>query len=195
MPTRDDARRLLGEWVKNPGLLRHCLAVEAAMRAYAPKYGGDPEIWGIAGLLHDFDYERHPVPDAEAKTGHPFEGVKALRELGYPEEVVHAILGHAQYSGVPRDTDMSKCLFAVDELCGFLTAMAYVRPERLVGITPEAVKKSLNKKKFAEKVSRDDIAQGVAELGLPEEVHFETVIRAMQDEAEALGLVVSELPS
>jgi putative nucleotidyltransferase with HDIG domain len=195
MPTRDDARRLLGEWVKNPGLLRHCLAVEAAMRAYAPKYGGDPEIWGIAGLLHDFDYERHPVPDPVAKTGHPFEGVKALRELGYPEEVVHAILGHAQYSGVPRDTDMSKCLFAVDELCGFLTAMAYVRPERLVGITPEAVKKSLNKKKFAEKVSRDDIAQGVAELGLPEEVHFETVIRAMQDEAEALGLVVSELPS
>jgi putative nucleotidyltransferase with HDIG domain len=195
MPTRDDARRLLGEWVKNPGLARHCLAVEAAMRAYAPKYGGDPEIWGIAGLLHDFDYERYPVPDAAAKTGHPFEGVKALRELGYPEEVVHAILGHAQYSGVPRDTDMSKCLFAVDELCGFLTAMAYVRPERLVGITPEAVKKSLNKKKFAEKVSRDDIAQGVAELGLPEEVHFETVIRAMQDEAEALGLVVSELPS
>jgi putative nucleotidyltransferase with HDIG domain len=196
MPSRDDARLLLGEWVKNPGLLRHCLAVETAMRAYAPKYGGDPETWGIAGLLHDFDYERYPVPDPAAKTGHPFEGVKVLKELGYPDEVIRAILGHAQYSGVPRDTDMAKCLFAVDELCGFLTAMAYVRPERLEGITPEAVKKSLNKKKFAEKVSREDIAQGVAELGLPEEVHFETVIRAMQNGAEALGLAAApELPS
>lgn len=188
MPPRAAAFELVKEWVKNPALVRHCLAVEAAMRAYAPKYGGDPQIWGITGLLHDFDYERYPVPDPAAKTGHPFEGVRILRERGYPEEIVRAILGHAQYSGVPRESALAKCLFACDELCGFLTAMAYVRPERLRGITPGAVRRSLAKKKFAEKVSRADIAQGITELGLPEEVHMETVIRAMQEEAEALGL-------
>jgi putative nucleotidyltransferase with HDIG domain len=155
------------------------LTVEAAMRAYARKYGEDEELWGITGLLHDFDYEKYPNPDPAAKTGHPFEGVKVLREKGYPEEMIQAILGHAAYSGAPRETLIAKCLFACDELCGFITAVGWIRPERLAGLTPAKVKKYLKNKRFAEKVSREEIAQGIAELGVPEDEHIALVIRAL----------------
>ncbi len=173
------------EWVESRGLRKHMLAVESAMRAYARKYGQDEELWGIAGLLHDFDYEKYPNPERN-KEGHPFPAVKILREKGYPEEIIQAILGHAVYSGVPRETLMAKCLFAVDELCGFLTAMAYIRPERLNGLTPDKVREYLKNKRFAEKVSREEIAQGITEIGVSEDEHIALVIQAMQGIADKL---------
>ncbi len=188
MPSRSEAWDLLTEWVQSESLRRHMLCVEAAMRAYANKYGGDPEEWGLTGLLHDLDYEKYPQPDPMARTGHPFEAIKLLREKGYPESVLEAILGHATYSGAPRTSQMAKCLFAVDELCGFIVAIGYMRPDKLQGITPDTVRKYLKKKKFAEKVSREEIAQGVAELGLPEEEHFVLVIGALQGIAGEIGL-------
>jgi putative nucleotidyltransferase with HDIG domain len=178
--TREQARQLLQEYVKSP-LLKHCLAVEAAMRAYAAKYGGDADIWGITGLLHDFDYEQFP-------SEHPFKGVAILKEQGYPEEIIQAILGHATFSGVPRESQMAKCLFAVDELCGFIVACALVRPTRLEGLEPKSVKKRLKEKSFAAKVNREEIAQGIAELGVPEDEHIDLVIRAMQGIESDLGL-------
>ncbi len=188
MHSREEAWSLLTEWVQSESLRRHMLCVEAAMRAYAEKYGADPEEWGLAGLLHDLDYEKYPSPDPAAKTGHPFEAVKLLREKNYPEEILEAILGHATYSGTPRRTQMAKCLFAVDELCGFLVAMAYMRPDKLNGITPDTVRKYLKKKKFAEKVSREEIAQGIAELGISEDEHFNLVAGALQGIMGELGL-------
>lgn len=194
MPNREAAWKLLTEWVSSESLRRHMLAVEASMRAYARKYGEDEEMWGIAGLLHDLDYERYPHPDAAAKTGHPFEAARVLREKEYPEEIIQAILGHAAYSGTPRQTLMAKCLFACDELCGFITAVGWIRPERLAGLTPAKVKKYLKNKRFAEKVSREEITRGIAELGAPaclpapdgaadgrqEDEHIALVIEAMQ---------------
>ena len=182
----DKAFALLAEHVSQPGLLKHCLSVEAAMRAYARKYGADEELWGATGLLHDFDYEKHPVPDPAAKTGHPFEGVKILRDQGYPEEMTEAILGHATYSGTPRTSQMAKCLYACDELCGLVLALAYVRPERFKGMDAASVEKAMKKKKFAEKVSREEIGQGIAELGVPREEHFRTVVEAMRGIQEEL---------
>ncbi len=187
MPQREDAWQLLTDWVESPSLRKHMLCVEAAMRAYALKYQGDEDLWGITGLLHDLDYEKYPNPDPIMKTGHPFEAVKVLREQGYPEEMVEAVLGHATYSGVSRETQMAKCLFAVDELCGFLVAIAYMRPDKLSGITPETVTKYLKKKKFAEKVSREEIARGTMELGISEEEHFKTVISALQNISDKIG--------
>lgn len=188
MPSRAEAWNLLTEWVQSESLRRHMLCVEAAMRVYAEKYGGDREEWGLAGLLHDLDYEKYPNPDPAAKTGHPFEAVKLLKEKKYSEEILEAILGHATYSGTPRASQMAKCLFAVDELCGFLVAIAYMRPDKLAGITPDAVRKYLKKKKFAEKVSREEIAQGVAELGVSEDEHFSLVAGALRSIAGELGL-------
>lgn len=185
--TREQAWNLAQEWVKSESLRKHLLAVEAAMRAYALKYGEDPEIWGIAGLLHDFDYEKFPEPDPAAKTGHPFEGVKILREQGYPEEIIEAILGHALYSGVPRASNMAKALFACDELCGFIVACAYPRPEKLNGLTANSVNKKLKTKNFAEKVSREDIDLGVSELGVNKDEHIDFVIKALQGIAPQLG--------
>lgn len=156
------------------------------MRAYAKKFGEDEELWGLCGLLHDFDYEKYPTPDAAAKTGHPFEGEKILREKGYPEEVIHIILGHAQYSGVPRDTNAAKCLFAVDELCGFVMAIAHMKPDRFATLTIQSVEKRLKEKKFAAKVSREDIEQGIAELGVARAEHIQLVITAMAGIAEQL---------
>ncbi|MFH0890669.1 MAG: HDIG domain-containing metalloprotein [Candidatus Liptonbacteria bacterium] len=187
MPNREDAWQLLMEWVVSPNLRKHMLCVEAAMREYAKKYDENQELWGITGLLHDFDYEKYPVPDPIAKTGHPFEGVKVLKEMGYPPEIASAILGHAVYAGVPRDSLMAKCLFAVDELCGFLMAIAYMRPDKLAGITPEVVKKYLKREKFAEKVNRAEIAQGIKELEVGEDKHYELVIKALQDISQELG--------
>ena len=157
------------------------------MRAYAVKYGGDVEEWGITGLLHDFDYEKFPQPDAEKKTGHPFEGVRHLQSLNYPDTVIQAILGHALYSGVAREIQMAKCLFAVDELSGFVVAVAKMKPDNLQSLEAKSVKKKLKDKSFAAKVSREDIALGVAELGLPEDEHIDFVIKALRPVAKELG--------
>lgn len=187
MPDREAAWALLTEYTESESLRKHMLAVEAAMRTYAKKYGEDEDYWGITGLLHDFDYERWPNPDLD-ETGHPYTGVKILREKGYPEEMLEAIMGHAEYSGTPRTTQLAKTLFAVDELCGFITAVAYVRPEKLVGMKPKSVRKKLKDKRFAAKVSRDDIRVGVEELGVDESEHIATCIAAMAEIAAELGL-------
>ena len=186
MSPREEALKLLNEYVTSESLRKHCLSVEAAMRAYARKFGEDEELWGICGLLHDFDYEKYPKPDAVAKTGHPFEGEKILREKGYPEEVIKIILGHATYSGVSRDSNAAKCLFAVDELCGFVMAVAYLKPDRFASLTVQSVEKRLKEKKFAAKVSREDIEQGIVELGVERAAHIQTVITAMAGITEKL---------
>lgn len=178
---------MLTEWVKSESLIKHMLAVEAAMRAYAERFGEDKELWGITGLLHDFDYEKCPAVDPVAKTGHPFEGVRVLQEQGYPQEITQAILGHATYSGVPRMANMAKVLFAVDELCGFIMACAYVRPTKLEGMDASSVKKKLKNKDFAAKVSREDIEKGINELGVGRDEHINFVIAAMQAIAKDLG--------
>ena len=154
------------------------------MRAYAEKFGEDVEAWGIVGLIHDFDYEKHPTAEE-----HPFVGVKILREKGWPEEWIEAILGHADYSGVPRKTQLAKTLFAVDELCGFITAVTYVRPSRsLAEVKVKSVKKKLKDKRFAAAVSREDIRNGAEELGVELDAHIDFTIKAMQKIADQLGL-------
>lgn len=183
---REKAWALLNEYTQSESLIKHMLAVEAAMRTYAQKHGEDEELWGVTGLLHDFDYEKWPNPDRD-ETGHPFTGVAILREQGYPDEIIDAILGHALYSGVPRETAMAKTLFAVDELCGFIMAVAYVRPENLTGMKPKSVKKKLKDKAFAAAVSRDDIRSGIEELGVDESEHIQTVIDALHAIASELG--------
>lgn len=183
-PDREAAWKLLCEWTKSEPLRKHALGVEAAMRAYARKLGGDEELWAVTGLLHDLDYERHPT-----KEEHPFKGVEALREAGYPEEVLQAILGHASYSGVPRESLMAKALFAVDELSGFIVAVALVRPsKKLDDVTVKSVKKKLKEKSFAKGCDRDEIALGAKELGVDMDEHIQTVITALQGIAGDLGL-------
>jgi predicted hydrolase (HD superfamily) len=165
------------------------LAVESAMRAYATKTGNDPELWGITGLVHDFDYERFPNAEQRPDAEHPSEGVKHLRSLGYPEEMCQAILGHARYTQVPRVTPLAKTLFAVDELCGLVTATALVRPSKSVNeVDVRSVQKKFKDKAFARGVSREDIVDGAAELGVPLEEHIGVVIGAMQGIARELGL-------
>ena len=168
------------EWVQSEALRRHMLCVEAAMRAYAGKYGGDEEMWGQAGLLHDFDYEKFPTYDVAAQSGHPYEGAAELRSQDYPPEIIEAIVGHALYSGVPRTTQMAKCLFACDELCGFVVACARLRPDGFVTLAAKSVKKKLKDKSFAAKVSRADIEQGIAELGADRDAHIDFVIAALR---------------
>ena len=180
MKTRVEALSLMQEWVQSESLRKHMLCVEAAMRAYAQKYGENRELWGIAGLLHDFDYERFPEPDAEKQTGHPFEGIKILRSLNYPDEIIQAILGHALYSGVARQSNMAKCLFACDELCGFIVACAYLRPDKFGSLGIDSVKKRLKDKSFAAKVSRADIELGISELGIERDAHIQFVIEALR---------------
>jgi len=183
-PTRDEAWALVCQHVQNPSLRRHMLAVETAMRAYARKLDADEERFGIVGLLHDFDWEIHPSAQE-----HPELGCRMLEELAYPQDMVKAIRGHATYLGVPRDTRMAKVLFACDELCGFLTAMAYVRPSKSIRDVPVAsVKKKLKDKSFAANVNRADIIQGAEELGVPFDDHIAFVIAALSDNAEELGL-------
>jgi putative nucleotidyltransferase with HDIG domain len=170
-------------------LRKHMLAVEGAMRAYAAHYGEDVELWGLAGLMHDFDYERFPNETHSPDQEHPAEGVRVLRGLGYPEPVLQAILGHALYSGVPRDTLMAKALFAVDEMCGLVTACALVRPSKSVNdLEASSVKKKMKDKAFARGVSREDIAIGLQELGVELDAHIDFIIRAMRDRAGLLGL-------
>jgi putative nucleotidyltransferase with HDIG domain len=177
------------EWTPSDSLRKHMLAVEGAMRAYALHFGEDVERWGLAGLLHDFDYERYPNNAQAADAEHPAEGVRHLASLGYPEDIRQAILGHAHYTGVARETRMAKALFAVDELCGLITASALVRPSRSVNdLEVSSVKKKMKDKAFARGVNRDDVIQGASELGVSLEEHIDFVIRAMRDRAGLLGL-------
>ena len=170
-------------------LRKHMLAVEAAMRAYAEKLGGDVERWGLAGLMHDFDYERFPNDAHSPTEEHPSEGVRVLREHGYPEDVLEAILGHATYTGVPRTTPMAKALFAVDELTGLVTATALVRPSKSVHeVDARSVRKKMKDKAFARGVNRDEVVAGAADLGVDLDEHIDFVIGAMRGCAESLGL-------
>ena len=176
---------LLTEYTKSESLLKHALALEAAMRAYAPKFGGNPDEWGIVGLIHDFDYERYP----SAEAGHPFKGAEVLREKGYPDWVVKAVLSHAEYSGVPRETPLEKTLFACDELCGFITAAALIRPTKsILDLEASSVRKRMKDKAFARQVNREDITKGAEQLGVDLNEHIAFVIQAMRGAADALGL-------
>lgn len=189
LPTRSEALALMEEWTQSDSLRKHMLSVEAAMVAYARHFGEDEQAWSLAGLLHDFDYERFPNEAQAADAEHPSEGVRHLRGLGYPEDVLQAILGHANFTGVPRETRMAKALFAVDELCGLITAAALVRPSRSVlDLEASSVKKRMKDKAFARGVNRDDVIQGAAELGVELEPHIAFVIQAMRDRADAIGL-------
>jgi putative nucleotidyltransferase with HDIG domain len=189
MPTRDDAWKLLCEYTQAESLRKHMLAVETCVRAYARKNGADEETWGLAALLHDFDYERWPNADHVPEKEHPAEGAKILRELGYSEEVIRAILSHADYSGVTRQSPLEHTLFACDELAGFLTACSYVRPSKsILDLEVDSVKKRLKDKAFARGVNRDDVRNGAAELGIPLEEHIAFCIAAMRENADALGL-------
>ena len=180
--SRAEAWDLLCEWTKSESLRRHMLAVEAAMRAYAPRFGGDVELWGLTGLLHDLDYERYP----DLETGHPRYAMKELEARGYPPELVRAIASHAPYLGVSRDSAMEKALYAVDELSGFILAVAYVRPEGLVGMTPKSVKKKLKQPSFAAAVHRDELTQAAEELGIDFDEHLTVVIGALADARDQL---------
>ena len=184
VPPRETAWQLLTEWTHGEGLRKHALAVEAAVRGYARVFGEDEEAWGVVALLHDLDYERYPTP-----ADHPFRGCEELRRLGYPEWAARAILSHADYSGVPRESLLEKTLFACDEMAGFVTAAALVRPSRSVlDLEPASVLKRMKDKAFARAVSRDDLRLGAEALGLPLERHVENVIAFMRDRADALGL-------
>ena len=187
MPNRDEAWELLCEYTKGDGLRKHALAVEAAMRACAKRYGeadADEDEWGLVGLLHDFDYEMFPTPDQ-----HPFTGANILCGRGYTERIIRAIMCHATYTGVPRDTAMARALFATDELCGFLVACALVRPNKsLDDLEVSSVKKKLKDKAFARSVNRDDIRLGVQELGVDLEEHIRFVIDALRPVQIQIGL-------
>jgi putative nucleotidyltransferase with HDIG domain len=179
--SREDSWNLLCEWTQSDSLRRHMLAVEAAMRAYAPRFDGDVELWGLTGLLHDLDYERYPNLD----DGHPRYALRELEARGYPSELVRAVASHADFLEVSRDTPMERALYAVDELCGFVLAVAYVRPERLNGMTPKSVKKKLKQPSFAAAVDREGIREGATELGVDFDEHLQIVIDALtarQDE-------------
>ncbi len=183
IPTREESIALLHEYTKTESLRKHALAVEAVMRAYARKLGENEDEWGTTGLLHDFDYEMYPTAEQ-----HPYVGNKILAERGYPENILKAIMGHAPYTKVERDTHMAKCLFACDELSGFVIAVALVRPTKLGGLEPSSVKKKLKDKAFARSVSREDIKNGMTEFGIPEDEHIAFVIKVLQENASALGL-------
>jgi putative nucleotidyltransferase with HDIG domain len=193
---RTEAIALMEQHTQSAALRQHMLAVEAAMRAYAHTYGGDEEAWGVVGLLHDFDYEKFPNQEHSPTDGHPAWGVRLLRERGLSDDQCRAILGHANYSGVPRDSAMAKALFAVDELCGFLVACALVRPSRsLSDLEVSSVKKKLKDKAFARGVSRDDVRMGAEQLGVPLDEHVAACIAALRPIEPALGLGAGGAPS
>jgi predicted hydrolase (HD superfamily) len=183
-PDRSEAIKLLHEYTKTDSLRRHALGVEQAMRKMANKYDGDPDEWGLTGLMHDFDYEMYPTTE-----DHPYRGNEILVEKGYPESITNAIMGHATYTGVPRDTKMAKSLFSVDELTGFIFAVTYVRPSKsILEVKPKSVKKKLKQKSFAASVIREDIFQSIEELGVDLTEHIQFVIDALSEKAEELGL-------
>jgi len=183
-PLREESMKLLYEYTKTDSLRRHALGVEQAMRKMAVKYNGDPHEWGITGLMHDFDYEMNPTIEE-----HPYKGNEILKSKGYPESITQAIMGHATYTGVSRETDMAKALFAVDELTGFIFAVTYVRPSKSIfEVKPKSVIKKLKQKSFAASVLREDIFQSVEELGVDLTEHIQFVIDALAEKAEELGL-------
>jgi putative nucleotidyltransferase with HDIG domain len=189
--SRDEAWSLLAEWVESESLRRHCLAVETAMRAYARANGEDAELWGVVGLLHDMDYERHP----DLETGHPRVALAELERMDVDPVVIRAIASHADFLGVSRDTPLEKTLYAVDELSGFLLACAYVRPEGIVGLTPKSVKKKLKQPSFAAAVDRDEVRRGAEELGLDFDDHVRFVTAALEERADELGIGGSAAPA
>jgi putative nucleotidyltransferase with HDIG domain len=187
--TRERALALMHEYTASEALRKHMYAVEIAMRAMAERAGEDPDTWGLVGLLHDFDYERYPNQEHSPTDGHPAEGVRLLASQGFPEPLQRAILGHATYSGVPRDTPMARALFAVDELAGFLVACALVRPSRSFGdLEVSSVKKKLKDKAFARGVSREDVIRGAEELGVPLDQHIAFVLDALRPHERTFGL-------
>jgi putative nucleotidyltransferase with HDIG domain len=188
-PTRDDAWELFCEWTESGSLRKHALGVEAAMRAYARKYGEDEELWAMAGIVHDLDYERYPDLD----TGHPRIALEELRKRGYPQEVIDAVAGHAEFLEVPRETRMAKTLFAVDELSGFIAACALVRPTGIEGMKPKSVRKKLKQPSFAAKVDRGQIQRAIEDLGVDESEHIRFVIDAMAERADELGLSAEQV--
>lgn len=190
-PTRADTWELLCEWTESESLRKHALAVEASMRAYARLWGDDEERYAITGLVHDLDYERHPDPE----TGHPRIAMAELERLGYPSEVIDAVAGHAEYLHVPRETRLARTLYAVDELSGFVTACALIRPTGIEEMKVKSVRKKLKTASFAAKVDRGQIERGIAELGVSEAEHIDRVIAALAGEAEALGLTAEAVAS
>lgn len=184
IPNRGEAMALLREYTKNENLIKHGLSVEAAMRYYARLNGADEELWGVIGLIHDFDYERFPTLEE-----HPFKGAEILRERGYDESLIKAVLSHASHTNVSRDTALEKTLFAVDELCGMITAVTLVRPsKKIADVTAKSVKKKLKDKGFARAVNREEIAEGAELIGVDLSAHIENVIAAMQEISDDLGL-------
>lgn len=183
-PTRDEAWDLVCEWTESDSLRKHMLGVEACMRAYATEWDEDVELWGATGLLHDLDYERYP----DLTTGHPRKALELFDQLEYPNELIDAVAGHAEFLEVPRETRMAKTLYAVDELSGFVSACAYVRPTGIVGMTPKSVKKKLKQPSFAAGVHRDEVYRGAEELGVEFDGHVAFVIAAMEAQADELGL-------
>jgi putative nucleotidyltransferase with HDIG domain len=189
MPTREDAWNLVCEYTQSESLRKHMLAVEICVRAYARKNGADEETWGLAALLHDFDYERWPNADHAPDREHPAEGARILRERGYSEEIIRAILSHADYCNTPRQTPLEHALFACDELAGFLTACTYVRPSKSVlDLEASSVKKRMKDKAFARPVSREDMVKGAEELGISLDEHISFCIGALRENADVLGL-------
>jgi len=182
--SRPEAWSLFCEWTESPSLRKHVLAVEAAMRAYARKFGEDEELWGVTGILHDLDYERHP----DLETGHPRIALGELKARGYPPELVRAVASHATFLGVSRDSPMEKTLFAVDELSGFIMACAYVRPTGIHGLTPKSVKKKMKTPAFAAAVNRDELREGAEALGVDFDEHLAFVIAALEERADELEL-------
>jgi putative nucleotidyltransferase with HDIG domain len=196
LPTRSDALAILNEFTASESLRKHMLSVETAMRAYAEHFGEDPERWGLAGLIHDFDYERYPNANRSATEEHPSWGVQYLREKGWPEDILQAILGHAAYTGVARETRMARALFAVDELTGLITATALVKPSKSVhDVDAKSVRKKMKDKAFAKGVSREDVMIGTQELGADLDAHIQFVIEAMQRSADVLGLAGTAAPA
>jgi putative nucleotidyltransferase with HDIG domain len=182
--SREQAWDLFCSWTESESLRRHVLAVEAAMRAYARRFGEDEELWGLVGMLHDLDYERYP----DLETGHPRMALEELRRQGFSEEFVRAVASHADFLGVSRDSPMEKTLFAVDELSGFVMACAFVRPEGIHGMTPKSVKKKMKTPAFAAAVNRDELRSGAEDLGVDFDEHVTLVIAALEERAEELGL-------
>jgi putative nucleotidyltransferase with HDIG domain len=188
-PTRDEAWELFCEWTESASLRKHALGVEAAMRAYAQRFGEDEETYAITGLVHDLDYERYP----DLETGHPRFALEELRKLDYPPEIVDAVAGHADFLGVPRETQLAKTLYAVDELSGFIAACALVRPTGIEGMKPKSVKKKLKQPSFAAAVSREEVRVGAEELGVDFDEHLTVVIGAMEQAKEDLGLSAEQV--
>jgi uncharacterized domain HDIG len=186
--SREDAWQLVTEWIESDSLRKHLLGVEAAMRAYARKWDEDEELYAVTGLVHDLDYERYPDLD----TGHPRYAIKELEERGYPQDVIDAVAGHADFMGVPRETRMAKTLYAVDELSGFVAACALVRPTGIEGMKPKSVKKKLKQPSFAAAVNRDEVQRGIDELGVDTDEHIALIIEALAERADELGLTPQE---